>query len=224
MQVKPTYVVLTGADDHTDLSGMQALARHYPVEWGVLLSPKLCGEGRYPTRERIAEIASLSKSLRLSAHLCGAYARSVCADGMTPALKGIPRNSFRRIQINVGPTPTDLSQLRRYAASVGASRAIVQWRHATFPVDDAVDWLYDTSGGTGERPASWPTVVPRRQGVSEVGYAGGIGPSNVLEVIGQINAGNPRGLPFFIDMESSLRTDDRFDLATCEAVLRAVYP
>lgn len=223
MGTKPSYVVLTGADDRTDADGMRALSRRYPVEWGILLSPKRAGEGRYPSRGAVERLCR-EPGLRLSAHLCGDYARSVCEDGTSEALKGLPHGSFARLQINVSQTPADLSKPARFATANGAARAILQWRNATFPVDDAVDWLYDTSGGRGETPAAWPSPVPRRPGISEIGYAGGIGPANVTGILADINARNLLALPYFIDMESSLRTDDVFDLEKCEAVLRAVYP
>jgi phosphoribosylanthranilate isomerase len=80
----------------------------------------------------------------------------------------------------------------------------------TFPDDDTVDWLFDRSGGL------WP---PHPGGDRLVGYAGGIGPDNVADVLEQIGATGP----YWIDMESGVRTDDRFDLGKCRRVCEAVY-
>jgi phosphoribosylanthranilate isomerase len=52
-----------------------------------------------------------------------------------------------------------------------------------------------------------------------VGYAGGIGPDNVVDIIKRINAAGP----YWIDMESKIRTDNWLDLKLCRAVCEAVY-
>ena len=80
-----------------------------------------------------------------------------------------------------------------------------------------VSALFDASGGRGIEPFRWP-VSP----VSiRFGFAGGIGPDNLVEVLRDIG---PREAPFWIDMESGVRTDDRFDLAKVRAVLEAAKP
>jgi phosphoribosylanthranilate isomerase len=93
-------------------------------------------------------------------------------------------------------------------------RCIAQCR-AAFPDDTSVDWLFDASSGRGIAPAAWPAHPGRR-----VGYAGGIKPDNVLDVI---RAGVGAAGPYWIDMESGVRTDDRFDLTKCRQVCEAVY-
>jgi len=52
-----------------------------------------------------------------------------------------------------------------------------------------------------------------------VGYSGGIGPENVASVIERIAADGP----YWIDMESKVRTDDWFDLSLCREVCEIVY-
>jgi phosphoribosylanthranilate isomerase len=87
-----------------------------------------------------------------------------------------------------------------------------------FPNDLRVDWLFDVSFGTGQRPTSWP-VLPVDGAFC--GYSGGIGPANVAEILATVAA--PAGAQYWIDMESGVRTDGWFDLAKCEAVCRAVF-
>jgi phosphoribosylanthranilate isomerase len=77
--------------------------------------------------------------------------------------------------------------------------------------------LFDPSGGRGIEPFSWP-VPPLG---ARMGYAGGIGPDNLLDVLRAIG---PVESPFWIDMESGVRTDDRFDLAKARAVLETAAP
>lgn len=57
-----------------------------------------------------------------------------------------------------------------------------------------------------------------------MGYAGGIGPDNVLEVLGDILLANGiMDRPTWIDMETGVRDEhDRFDLARVQRVLEQV--
>jgi phosphoribosylanthranilate isomerase len=96
-------------------------------------------------------------------------------------------------------------------------RTVLQCAGA-FPDETGVDWLYDVSFGTGVKPKDWPALPAAGP---FCGYSGGIGPETVVEILGRIAA--PDGTPYWIDMESGIRTDGAFDLTKCEAVCRAVY-
>ena len=87
-----------------------------------------------------------------------------------------------------------------------------------FPLDARLDWLYDTSFGTGKAPATWPELPAPGP---FCGYSGGIRPENVVAVLDAIGA--RQAAQYWIDMESGVREDGRFSLARCEAVCRAVY-
>jgi phosphoribosylanthranilate isomerase len=118
---------------------------------------------------------------------------------------------FTRIQVNHrSPDPIRLYGLQREKGK----DCIAQTRSSHFPDDEEIDWLFDTSGGTGKVPASWPKYPGRF-----VGYAGGINPANVRDIIDQIDASGP----YWIDMENGVRTNDRFDLDLCRQVCEAVY-
>jgi len=90
-----------------------------------------------------------------------------------------------------------------------------------------VSMLLDESKGTGVLPTTWPPISP---GTSyKIGYAGGIGPSNVSNVLSKIHeavAVGDRDREFWIDMESSLRSQkngrDVFDLDKCYTVIMEV--
>lgn len=203
----PDFVTFTGADDETDVYGMIALSEQYPVEWGILLSRSRQGEDpRYPRDPS----RFLGCRLRLAAHLCGAYSREIM-DGDFTRLPFLLR-SFGRVQVNhASPACGQVADLQ---SRLGRP-CIVQARGLrAFPTRGGVEWLFDTSGGRGVAPASWP----RHPGYL-VGYAGGIGPENVRDVIAAIDASGP----YWIDMESGVRTDDRFDLARCRRVCEAVF-
>lgn len=75
--------------------------------------------------------------------------------------------------------------------------------------------LADESKGTGVRGTSWPSPPP----TCGMGYAGGIGPTNVASVLDEVIAAAGAGREFWIDMESGVRSsrdgEDAFDLDKC---------
>lgn len=81
--------------------------------------------------------------------------------------------------------------------------------------------LLDESRGKGLAPASWSIPTQYAGLPVYVGFAGGIGPANTQDVLNQVRA---LMRPYWIDMETSVRTDNAFDVAKVEAVLRAAEP
>jgi hypothetical protein len=86
-----------------------------------------------------------------------------------------------------------------------------------------VQVLQDQSGGRGELAAEWvePSPLCVKAG-GGIGYAGGLNPDNIAEQMPKIiKASN--GQRFWIDCESGVRTDDWFDTAKAEAMIRGVH-
>lgn len=79
--------------------------------------------------------------------------------------------------------------------------------------------LHDLSSGTGVTPNNWPVPDP----VIPCGYAGGLGPDNVLSEIKrmEIVAGGSR---FWIDMEQRVQTNGKLDLGKVRRVLEFCAP
>jgi hypothetical protein len=206
----PEFITFTGADQWTDVQHMRQLSARYPIEWGVLLSPSRQGvDNRYPGGDALSRL--LWSELRLSAHLCGGHSRKVMEGDYLAKSSPVDLSVFQRVQVNyTEPTAAHIARL----ADGWGIRGIAQSRADTFPQDRTVDWLFDRSGGRGELPRTWP---PNPGWL--VGYAGGLSPDTVVEAIEQIDSIHP----YWIDMETGVRTDDVFDLAKCEAVCRAVY-
>lgn len=208
---KPEFITFTGADDRTDVKEMASLCAAYPIEWGILFSPNRQGiDPRYPGGE--AQSRFLWSGLRISAHLCGAYARSIMETGGLGLLPiPVDLGCFGRIQINHRtPLPSRINAFRK----AWGPRCIAQCRGAEFPKDTSVDWLFDQSGGQGREPEVFPSHPGRL-----VGYAGGIRPDNVISTIERIAATGR----FWVDMESGVRTNNWFDLSLCRRVCEAVY-
>ena len=205
---RPQFLTFTGIDAHTDLIRARELSLYYPIEWGVLFSKERQGkENRYPSHMDINFIGA-ETMLTLSAHLCGEYAEKVLS-GEDP---GISLRDFDRVQINsVKPDQTT-------AAAFGAARdvtPIIQIRDLEFPEDQGCAMLFDRSGGRGVATTEWP----RHPGGRLVGYAGGISPDNIRDVLEAVDSSGP----YWLDMESGIRTNDLLDLDKCEAIANAVY-
>lgn len=77
--------------------------------------------------------------------------------------------------------------------------------------------LFDTSGGAGRVPQTWPFAIP----TVYCGYAGGLGPETLEQEITRIEQVAEHAT-IWIDMERRVRSldDQQFDLAKVEACLR----
>lgn len=210
----PEFITFTGLDARTDLARCGELSRRYSIEWGVLFSRSRQGnEPRYPDAATLTRIIN-DGPCRIAAHLCGAYAREIMAGESPSPRLPVDLMCFGRNQINHGQP--DAMKVAQFVRGDCGARGIAQCRGDEFPAYSGIDWLFDRSGGEGKAPDIWP----RHPGGGRlVGFAGGIGPGNVLNALNRIDSTDP----YWIDMESGVRTDDWLDLAKVEAVCRAVY-
>lgn len=223
-------VTITGADDEVDPEDLALLSEGFPfVEWAVLFSRKQEGAPRYPSRAwracfYLAVLESKDQQGRAAigsaVHLCGEIAREAMAGN-----EGRLRSEFwlvDRWQIN-GYRPGPDERLGKLAER--CPRLVLQCRDFTSfeayclrakELGCGATVLYDPSGGQGKREP-WPAELINH-GVP-FGIAGGISPDNIESAI----AAADRLGASWIDMESGVRTDDRFDLAKVRQVLaRAV--
>ena len=233
------FCTLTGVDESTSLPRLSRLSRSFPIaEWGVLFSRSKMkseeGQGRYPRVEWIRRFTDHAKkhNLRTALHVCGADVEAL--------LKGDPElvslaSGFQRIQMNftaerelIGghlPAHCVIDFIREHELQSRAGRVIIQYNsnNAEFcrglSGGAGIDYLVDASGGRGLVPKEWPDQ--NQLFGMRCGYAGGLGPDNVIAELDRIQK-SAAGKSFWIDMESKLRVDDRFDLARCETVLKKV--
>lgn len=208
---KPQFVTFTGFDNHTFIPGMIELSQRYPVEWGVLVTAHNTGKPRYPWPCRIDALryAAEESGLQLSLHLCNGFA----SDVNTLGALSVSGRGFSRIQVNA--LWYDMVNVTKMSVRAGLD-VIVQHRDGQFPpLPDGIHALHDPSGGKGRLAKSRP---PQRYPEKLVGYAGGINPDNVQQVMSEIDATN-----YWLDMETGVRTNDWFDLDKCAAVCRAIW-
>jgi hypothetical protein len=212
-KLKPSFITFTGVDHAGLLPGMRNLSRRFPIEWGVLIDPEQEGSPLYPgTGERQLIQAS---GLRLSAHICGPAAQSIVR-GHDSKLN---LQGYSRIQINHSRNgANELAILNSQAFGDRWNIRVALQCQDAFPADSRVDWLYDVSFGTGTMPVTWPAIVCAQP---LCGYSGGLGPKTIADLLGQFPVAI--GVPFWIDMESGVRTDGLFDLQKCTTVCELVF-
>lgn len=205
--MKPEFITFTGVDDNTNIYDLIDLANQYPIEFGILFSPDRQGvDPRYPSIETVSRLCR--KNLVLSAHLCGDYTKRIM-NGEEIELP-FDSSAFNRAQIN--HSNPDMDKIISFALD-NAIACIMQVRD-TFPTFDGIEYLFDKSGGRGIEIDSFPEYPG-----NWCGYAGGFGPDNVAEMISKINAS---GI-YWIDMETKIRTDNKFDISKCRKVCEIVF-
>ena len=219
----PFICTLTGVDEHTPIHKIARLQRQYPfVEFGVLVSPKRAGTGRYPSYQWIDALLSDGAISRRQ------MALHVCGEAVERLLSGAPDDMdrlsrlTRRVQLNFRYSPALRDRLAKLIYERPGATFITQYNEANCDVWNECpapnhQVLFDRSGGRGITPDGWSVPHSRAQ----FGYAGGLGPENLAQQLPRIHAA-AAGHNYWIDMESGLRTEDRFDLDKAEQVLEIV--
>lgn len=231
-----------GADDSVHPHHLIVLAQAFPlIEFGVLFRPDLEGQPRYASTAWVQQLtSSCPVNMKLAAHLCGSRVNEVL-QGDTSFLDQLQTWKFRRVQINAtavnGVDTSHLAQAVPILCDIMQKypnfEFILQKNDETEPLWNGLlshsanvptnfSMLVDESKGTGIAPTtSWP--LPTH--AYPMGYAGGIGPSNIKQVLQETTAAAGEH-SFWIDMESSLRSIkngvDVFDLDKCFLVIEAV--
>lgn len=224
--MKLRYVSITGADDAVDVADLNGVAREFLfVEWAILLMPETFGRARSPTAAWIENFKAKYEGAHKAVHMCGT-ALAGFVEGRADII-GLMRG-FARVQLNLefGPVEGtyDPAQLLARIKAHPECQFIIQYtdkRAGMLPALAALPnhaILFDASAGRGVAPDGWPAPLPGHF----CGYAGGINPGNVARHIEKIRAAGAADT--WIDMESGVRTDDRFDLDKVRAVLNISKP
>ena len=231
-----TKITLTGVDERTDLLQLAAISEANPVEWGFLYSPKQQGEpGRYPSIYFIRRaLALLPTSVQTAIHACGKGVGDILSgDPLATALVELLTARSGRLQLNFNhrKRPIDIPAMATFIADHPNLPVITQIHGGNLAVQPELfkilgfdpanhEMLFDASGGRGQVA----TILEAPRYGIHCGYAGGIGPDNIVERVTAIN-GIVGRLNTWIDMESSLRTTtdgtDWFDLQKCQDTLNA---
>ncbi len=208
-------ITFSGIDPWTDPKTLFELHRQYPfIEFAYLLTTNAKAGNRYPRPVMLKEYENLS--LPLSLHICGKLSYELVKSGdwqPTYNLMGDFMNLFGRMQLNIIKTV----HFCRSLSFPKDKLVIIQLHDGTrdffecYRDNPQVQGFQDGSGGRGIVCRNW--MPPE---TDFFGYAGGIRPENVVEAVRTINeicAGD-----YWIDMESGIRTEDRFDIKKCRQV------
>lgn len=239
----PTKVSFVGVDVKTDLKALYAMqdadlvdpTKEPYIEWGVLVSPSRMGkQNRYPDLQFAIDFACDAMSHDRSVHLCGAAVddylfRPDSEIGFFGA------HAPARIQLNFAMDKYNQDELTDILINrilVEKHDLILQYNKSKKKFMDqlmqkiasvaqgqptTLSVLYDGSGGFGRVIEKFD---PPQNGFY-TGYAGGLKPENVESIVQGISkvAGNT---PYYIDMESGIRTGDWLDLEKCKSIMKTL--
>lgn len=219
-------VTFTGVDHKTDLDRLLDLSEEYPlIEWGVLLGSK--DTPRYPSMAFIGDLIDdyWLGSMPFALHLCGKFAKTWVSESgpLSEDREDLVELTkfFDRIQLNLSfPEDFDIGSVRRAIETNEHPAVITQFNPKLTPTLVGLDnhcVLFDASGGRGVSAVDWPLALETQPN----GYAGGLGPDNIILELPRIHAAS-LGHPYWIDMETKVRTDDWLDLDKCVSVMKAV--
>lgn len=233
--MKLRYVTLTGADDGVDPKSLVDLSKRYPyVEWAILFSQSKSGSTpRYPSLDWVDRLLDVvNPEVNLSAHLCGKWVEDALAGEITFLREKRYAQAFQRIQLNMGKDRLQLAVNNKplIAAVLWCGKQVIFGGNYKYIKIDGHFFdhtglypLFDASGGRGVETKDWPKPFAFEETTFFCGYAGGLGPDNIeteLKRIAEV-AGD---ITIWVDMETKIRTNDKFDLEKCEKVLQAAAP
>lgn len=216
-------VGLTGIDDFVDFQEIADIYELYPfLEFGVCYDNPQNEQLKY-SGYRLAQKLRSNYDFPLVAHLSERNVEQFIYTLDVDFLKDI---KWERIQINAEiNSREDLHKIIELAKKLAEKidfygQIILPENHLIRPyfesthIPSFIDILSDVSGGKGIQPtvgSDWPTAYSSR-----FGFAGGIKPHNIIEVIQSLEKKiKPTNEFIWIDMESSLKCPDsgQFDIA-----------
>jgi len=212
-------ITFSGIDRWTKPEEVMALHKAYPfVEFAYLYSESVNAGNRYPRPVVMKQYAGMD--IPMAVHLCGKVSHELIRTGEWRSVYDIfgkTMDMFERIQLNIPKT-------RHFSRSIefpDDKQIIIQLHEGTEALFECyrdrpnVQGFQDASGGRGVDCSEW--MYPETE---FFGYAGGIGPHNVVEVVQAIEQVCPAD--YWIDMETHIRTNDRFDIEKCREVCRRI--
>lgn len=237
-------ITFTGVDDATDLTHLAAIARSYTTirpEFGVLIGSSTFNpaydeyRGIFPSVQRATDLRDLGRILGFDTalHICGDPVRNLLTEGeaqngqMSNQVYGLSYG-FTRVQLNLHGDEWNeqrieatAQRLRTILPYLGGQHVILQHRAEWEAVPDLparVEFLFDRSEGRGILDLlGWPRP-PAPEFLPRVGYAGGLDNTNIAWAV-RFARSAPGAV--WLDMESRIRTNGKFDLDKVERVYRA---
>ena len=219
----------TGVDNKTSLTSLQILANRYNnIEFGILVSKSntdLDKVNRFPSFETIDKVLNADLP-SVSCHICGELARHYVNTGDFSEIRdflGQQRVAkFSRFQLNIrGYDNYKLFVIEEdihIIIQVSDAKSYQYFYQMQELNPNKVEALIDYSGGHGKLGCF--NYVS--DGDEIFGYAGGINANNVAYILGYIEGRMEYNVNYWIDMESSVRTDDWFDTSKVREICSEV--
>lgn len=205
-------ITFTGLDNKTTRAHIDLLLKDPRVELGVLLSANPDGRNRYMYPHQVQTVLEWCTG-RSAMHVCGGARNQLFGSRIDHLV-----NLAGRIQVNGALEAPDVEAIcRRFPEKEFITQHTAMNRGLlAVPFENHL-LLVDGSGGRGISPQVWQRPETKKR----VGFAGGLGPSNVAREVERIKMVAQE--PFWIDMEGRLRdSQDWFDVEKCLDVLRAL--
>jgi phosphoribosylanthranilate isomerase len=230
-----TCVSFVGVDNNTNLDDLVQFKTHTGkrnevfYEFSVLYS--FSGNGndqRYPTHNFSVDFLKFAKYNNIvgSLHLCGTAVSEYLNQDQN--IIDLCKNA-NRIQLNINmKNHNDIKALAKAIVDITQKyhfNVILQKNDTKNMLnqlildDENVDiqrfsLLNDSSGGFGKQISQ---IDPPHKN-HFTGYAGGIDPDNVLHILSSIDQVNADDRPYYIDMESGIRTNNVFSIEKCQII------
>ena len=198
------------ADDSVPPSAICAIAERFPfAEWGILFSRSQEGTPRFPSMDWLRELLRLLNGYpAVGAPLRRVgprplRRRAVVHPGTAGDDRGLSARAAKPLR-GGKPLCINADLLADALKSWGRSQYILQFDEVNDVIlsglvergVDAVP-LFDTSGGAGIEPATWPSA----ERFTYSGYAGGLHPDRIVEQMKRIaEAAGDR--PIWVDVET----------------------
>jgi len=224
-------ISFVGVDVNTDIESIALSTFHSDIacEWSVLYSDsKSVGNYiRYPSYDfclKFLDQGWRSNFLQYSLHLCGSVIDRYLKEEKD--VLDLCKKAYRiqlNLNINSYPDHDKLANDLLLMMSKHGHKLILQQNKTkekfmkTFlnKTQTKIGLLHDGSGGFGRVISQ----IDPPDNFHLTGYAGGIKPENVAEIVGLIEKNNPDNLPYYIDMESGVRDNNIFSLEKCRQVI-----
>lgn len=222
-------ITFTGVDNKTSLTTLQILANRYSnIEFGILVSTSNTDAdkaNRFPSFETIDKVLNANLP-SISCHICGELARHYVHTGDFSEIRdflGQERvDKFSRFQLNIrgydGFKPFYIEEDIKIIIQVSDAKSYNYFWDMNRLNPNKVSALIDYSGGHGKLGCF--NYVS--DGDEYMGYAGGISISNVAYILGYIEGRMEYDVDYWLDMESSVRTDDWFDTSKVREICSEV--
>lgn len=222
-------ISFVGIDTKTDLKSIEEINSHdfnFELEFGVLHSEKQISN-RYPGYDFCNKFLTQCKEYNTSLHLCGQEAIEKYLSKDHDMMKLC--SNAGRIQLNMNIRKVDNyeglstklidmmnNENHSIILQVNESKKVfteVMLEKMPSHLNNKLSLLYDASGGFGKALSVIEPVFEN----NFTGYAGGINPDNVKDIVELID--NNSNKKYYIDMESGIRDDDWFSIEKCKRII-----